>query len=146
MSKENLQLSFRIYNYKSKIEERLDASFTTHQIGNRDLGRYYNLLDYALKEVTLTEQEALFIVDSTNGSIFDEVGIRMLWAGLEDSIRYDSLDAKYQIDGNELINKIKKANIAYLFALADAIERFWILNNSETEMIDNLKKVGILRK
>lgn len=136
-------LSFRVYDYTSDIEKRTNEMISIHQVGNRDLGRYYTLLKYALKEVALTENEAMCIVDSLNGTMFLDNTIRLLYATIEDAFKFENTHLKYNINADELIEKLKKASNGYLFALVDAVELFWE-NKEDIELIEKLKKVGII--
>jgi hypothetical protein len=127
-----------------QIQARINNEFTSeHQVANRDIERYYTLVTYALKEISLTEQEAMYIVASTNGTMFEPLTIRLLWANLEDSMLLDKLHLNYDIDVIRLIEKIKNASVGYQFSLADAIERWWMITD-EIDNSEKLKQVGLL--
>lgn len=142
MSKTPLQISFRVYDFKDDITSRVNKTITTHQIGHRDLERYYTLLNLALKEVALTQNECLCILDVLKWRSFNIEFIRFIWATLEDNFKYERTDKKYNIDGKLLINKIKNSSAAFLYALADAVERYWNDVTIETDAIAKLKEVG----
>lgn len=131
-------------NLLKSIQNRIDNEFTSeHQIVRRDIERYYTLIQYALREIELTEKEAMFIIDSTNGTMFEPFTIRLLWANLEDSILIDNLHINYDIDATKLVEKIKNASVGYQFALCDAIERWWKIEG-DISNIEKLKQVGLL--
>lgn len=92
---------------------------------NRDLDRLYTLYKRALREVPLTVAEAWLIVDTLNGTIMDANSARMLWASVEDAVKLDGLDKKWDVDGQALIEKLRKLNDIQALALVDAAERFW---------------------
>jgi len=127
------------------VQNRVNNDYgSIHQIANRDLSRYYNILKYAIREVELSEKEAMAIIDSTNGTMLENVGIRMMYANIEDGIKFDGLAEKWEIDGEALVNKLKNASIGYLHALADAIERYWSKNDGTIDY-EKLKSIGMVR-
>ncbi len=107
---------------------------------NRDLERYYALLDRALHSVPLTEQEAWFLLDLLNGTFCDVSTAEMLWAEAQDGIEFESMDQKWAVDGAELVKKLQGLNALQALALVDAVERFWERHNFES--VDN----SIVRK
>ncbi|MDQ7789587.1 MAG: hypothetical protein RDU41_05975 [Clostridia bacterium] len=97
-----------------------------NQIINRDLDRLYALYKRALREVDLNTKEAMLIVDSLNGTVFtDPLSATLLWANIEDSIRLDDLDAKWDVDGAALATKLRGLTSIQAMAVVDAAERFW---------------------
>lgn len=97
----------------------------------RDLERLYTLYRYELREVPLTKNEAMLIVDALNGVTMDAVSAGMLWAEVEDAIRENGLDKKWEVDGRKLLEKLLKLNRAQALALIDAAERYWRRNGEE---------------
>lgn len=91
----------------------------------RDLERYYELLDRALKQVKLTKREACLITDVLNGHLAVAVSAKLLWAEVEDAIELDGVDKKWEVDGKKLVEKLKGLNELQGMALIDAAERFW---------------------
>lgn len=97
-----------------------------NQTINRDLDRLYALYKRALREVDLSTKEAMLIVDSLNGTMFiDPLSATLLWANIEDSIRLDGLDAKWEVDGAALVTKLRGLTSIQAMAVVDAAERFW---------------------
>lgn len=87
---------------------------------------YEALLLLGRRELELSAGECGLILDATNGTMLGDIlSIQMLPASIEDAIRYDKLDAKWAVDGEELVNKLKGASVLALAALADAIKRWW---------------------
>ena len=109
-------------NIEKQIMQRGD---NRSGIINRDLERYYTVLDRALRTVSLTENEALLIVDVLNGSILDTLSVRMLWAGVEDAINLDKVDEKWGINGAALVEKLRSLGEIQCLAVVAAAERFW---------------------
>lgn len=98
---------------------------------NRDLDRLYYLYQRALSEISLSIPEACLIVDALNGVIMDTITAPLLWAQIEEAVRTDGLDKKWEIDGEKLITKLKSLNITQSLAVIDAAERFWELPDEE---------------
>lgn len=126
-------LNIRINNSVSSV----------HQVADRDLERYYNLLKYSLREVNLTEQEAMLVCDALNGVFFDDFSIRLMHASVEDAIMHDRLDAKWNVDGEALIAKFRSYSIGALYSIADAVEQWWDMSNPELSNSEKLLKVGL---
>ncbi len=103
-------------------------------VAKRDLERYYHLLDHELRRINLTEGEAMLLCDACNGLIFEPYSIPLLWANVDDAIRLDGLDAKWHVDGPELVAKLRALTRGQAFAVVDAIERFWREPNAEGQM------------
>ena len=95
---------------------------------HRDLERLYTLYHYALQDISLSLQEAWFVVDILNGTPMDAETANMLWAEAEDACNLDGLDKKWSIDGKALVEKLKKLSRTQSLALIDAAERFWQAN------------------
>lgn len=106
----------------SAIELR---STNKSEIVNRDLERLYTLYERALKEVDLEINEALLICDVLNGTLMDANTARLLWAEVEDGIKLNGLDEKWEVDGAQLVQKLRGFTQLQCLALVDAAERFW---------------------
>lgn len=91
----------------------------------QDLGRLYALYDRALREIDLTENEAMLIVDALNGVLIGADAGALLWANIADSIRLDGLDEKWSVDGPALVEKLQAMTATQAMAVLDAAERFW---------------------
>lgn len=94
---------------------------------NRDLERYYEILRYGLQSLRdrLTDSEMAAILDNLNGCWMAEtVSVRLIYANVEDGLD-EGLAEKWQIDGPELVRKLKNLSFAESCALVDAVERWW---------------------
>lgn len=117
-----------------------------NQTADRDLGRYYALLDRELATLDLLPDEALAVLDALNGAWLDEHSIPLLWTGVEDAIALDDLDQKWRVDGPALVAKLKRLTFGQAFALADAAERWWRLPPGAHESrASSLRAVGLIR-
>lgn len=117
-----------------------------NQTADRDLARYYALLDRELATLNLTPDEALAVLDALNGTWLDEHAIPLLWADIEDAIRLDALDEKWSLDGPALLAKLKRLTFGQAFALADAAERWWRLPaEAHASRSSALREVGLIR-
>lgn len=95
---------------------------------NRDLDRYYEVLRdtrYALSQ-KLSEAEIGLILDNLNGVLMEETyGVRLIYANIEDAVTFDSIDLKWGVDGDALVEKLRAFTFVENAALADAAERWW---------------------
>jgi hypothetical protein len=96
------------------------ADGTTAQ---RDLERYYQSLDTALREVSLTEPEWNYLRDILRGTFIDTNTARLLWAEVEDA--EDEYGAKWGVDPTDLSGRLRTLSPFQCLAIADAIERWW---------------------
>ena len=72
--------------------------------------------------------EWMFLADSFNGTIFSEsirYNVKVLIAYCEDSVIYDSLDKKYNVDMEVFKKKLSSLHCANVDALYARIEDFW---------------------
>jgi len=124
------------------ILEQLDARGARSTVINRDLERLYTLYRRALAKIDLTVEEACLIVDalSPNGSTIDANSARLLWASIEDACRLDGLDKKWNVDGQQLVQKLQQLNELQCMAIADAAERFWFGPDRDDEDIREIAK------
>ena len=89
----------------------------------RDLERYYQSLDTALREVSLTEPEWNYLRDILRGTFIDTNTARLLWAEVEDA--EDEYGAKWGVDPTDLSGRLRTLSPFQCLAIADAIERWW---------------------
>lgn len=120
-----------------QVEERGEARST---IITRDLDRLYTLYRRALKRTGLTIDEACLITDALNGSLMTADTAHLLWASIEDAIKYEGLQEKWGVDGKALVEKLRcSLNEIQTMAVIDAAERFW--NNEKYR--DQDMKIGV---
>ena len=105
-----------------QIEERGEARST---IISRDLERLYTLYQRALRRVNLTIDEACLITDALNGSLMTADTAHLLWASVEDAIKYEGLQEKWGVDVKALVEKIRGLTEFECMAVIDAAEKFW---------------------
>jgi hypothetical protein len=117
---------------------------TFSQVAQRDLERYYTLLDLALTQVQLSDGEASLIVDAMNGTLINLQAAQLLPAEIEDAIALDSLDRKWEVDGAALVAKLQGMSLLQRMAICDAVERFWVEHEVEN-IRARLVQVGLLR-
>lgn len=119
-----------------------------------ELSRYRDLLRRELARVEFTRGEACCVCDALNGCLLLD-GLEgqhssMVWwpAEVEDAMRLDGIDAKWDVDGPALLKKLAALTPGQRFAVADAAERFWQASSAQQadESIDGqLRAVGLLR-
>ncbi|NPV72156.1 MAG: hypothetical protein HPY55_16240 [Firmicutes bacterium] len=108
-----------------ELAREIDSRGPRSEVIRRDLERLYRLYRYAIRQVSLSPEEACLIVDALNGALMDADSAPMLWAEVEDGIRLEGLDAKWGVDGQALIEKLRALDRLTCLALVDAAERFW---------------------
>lgn len=113
----------------NEIDQRVTADDPNRSAVIREhLARYYDILrrGRATLRATLTNDEALCLVDLCNGTLFEAWSIHLLYANMEDSLEMgEGYDTKHNVDGQALLAKVKSLDISATSALVDTIERFW---------------------
>ena len=95
------------------------ADGTTAQ---RDLERYYQSLDAALRDIALSESEWDYLRDILNGTYIDAAAARLLWAEVEDA--KPEYGQKWGIDPADLSGRLRTLSPFQCLAIADAVERW----------------------
>jgi hypothetical protein len=111
---------------------------------NRDLDRYYESLRDTRRQIgqKLSDKEMGLILDNLNGTLMGEsYGVRLIYANVEDAITYESIDLKWDVDGDALVAKLKAFTFIENATLADAAERWWnrVAAGEEVTPADALK-------
>jgi len=107
--------------------ERRDEGNLSGTFG-KSLDRYFALISRSLAQwrEQLSDAECALILEATNGTAFaDTFSLAHLWAEIDDAISMDRLDAKWEIDGPALVEKIRSSGVLGQTALIDASERWW---------------------
>lgn len=125
MTKQIERVAFRPGPLLGPLMERAEAPNDRFisQIAQRDLDRYYTALALALNTVSLSENEAMFLIDISNGTLYDMVAAQALQWEIEDAI--PDYAAKWEVDGPALLAKANGWNLLQKTAIMDALERFW---------------------
>ena len=124
-------------NVLKQVEERGKARST---VITRDLDRLYTLYRRVLRRTNLSLDEACLITDALNGSLMTADTAHLLWASIEDAIKYERLDEKWNVNGKALVQKLRcTLNEIQTMAVIDAAERFW--NNEKYR--DQDMKIGV---
>lgn len=140
----NLPITFRPRKGMGQdIAVRWDRTGWPGGTARRDLERYYEALRRGLNSVSLTEEEALAIVDACNGTLWSPHSVPFLWAEVADAIRLGGLATKWQLDGPTLVSKLQSLHYCQCLAIVDAAERWWLLP-PEQHNRDGLIAVGLL--
>ena len=80
----------------------------------------------AQARATFSERELWLIADMLNGTAIISDFIELLWAEASDGCFLDGLDEKWGVDSDVLVRKLRGAELSTLFAVADAVEQFWL--------------------
>ncbi len=79
-----------------------------------------------IQELKLTVNEALLIVDALNGILVEPtLAEQLVWQEVEEAIVQDKLDAKWQVDGADLVRRLKKLEHEPALDLLQRIDQFW---------------------
>jgi hypothetical protein len=139
-----LQVAFRLGDLEGPILLRsaeptgAAASATLRRI----VARYLDLVEDELTGIELTEAEAALVCDALNGLWMGEAAaVRLLWAEVADAIAHDALDAKWGVEGEALVSKLRRLTPGQRLALLDAVERFW--QQPDRPAADVLREVGL---
>lgn len=92
------------------------------------LERYFYLLANRRGELRgqFSDSELGLLCDACNGSRYGVASnVKHLPIGIEDAVKLDRLDQKWEIDGAALVSKLKELDLLSLCTLVDGIERFW---------------------
>jgi hypothetical protein len=103
-------------------------------VGLRDLRRYYILLNYHLLELNLTTDEANLICEALKDYRLEEDSERgrVIWKQINNAIQKEQLDRQWKVN-SAFIGKIKALTHFQSFALVDAVERYWIWEQSSPD-------------
>ena len=128
--------------------DEFSVGLSNGAVAARDLDRYYRLIDRTLKGIVFTVAEASAIVDACNGTFWDTHSLfDGLALGMEDAISGDQLDAKWGIDGERLLAKLRALEPVQHLAIVDAIERFWHLCfDTSLSREEKLRYAGLIRR
>lgn len=124
-----------------------DNGSSLHLTARRDLERLYALLDKERRTIAglFTVPELSLILDSSNGTLWEAHTMNMLWVNVEDSIKLDRLDAKWKIDGESLVERLRSLSPGAIVALVDAVERFWNTDPDARSLdAEGLMSVGLV--
>lgn len=123
MTRKTDQITFRASDLAGQLDARTDGRLSAGLVAKRDLERYYETLRRSLP--TFGSQEALAILDTCNGTLWEPHTVRLIWANVEDAIRLEALDQKWNIDGAALVARLRSLSYAEALAVVDAAERYW---------------------
>jgi hypothetical protein len=129
-----------------QLAARADRAQSLGLVAQRDLARYYSLLERELARIPLSEAEASLIVDACNGVVWEPHTAPLLWADIDDAIRHDGLDRKWGVDGAALVARLRDLSPCAQLALADAAERYWAAAGAgdQRSNADLLRAVGLV--
>ena len=134
-------------NFKLKAT-LLQRGDDTRLVGLRDLQRYYTLLNYHLLELSLTVSEASLICEALKDYRFenDSEQARAIWKRVANMIQPDQLDPKWRVNGAS-IHKIQSLTHLQSVALIDAVERYWIReqSNPHESLETKLSRVHLIK-
>jgi hypothetical protein len=141
------QITFRLAEFQPEFEARSQGEINVTDLRSA-LDRYFTVLRQELGAVCLTVPEASLVCDALNGTLWEPAeSVRFLWASVDDAIRSDGLDRKWETDGKVLVEKLRKLTFAQSLAVCDAVERWWnrVGQGIEETHEEGLRAVGLVR-
>lgn len=115
-------------NTMKEINKRIDFEGDRSPAINKQLDRYFSLMDRARRELRsiLSDKEIGLILDALNGTgFFDTFSIYFVGMEITDAINMDELDKKWEVDGAALKQKMEVLTDAQKVALVDAVGVWW---------------------
>lgn len=109
----------------AELVKRADTGERSGRI-DEDLSRYYEALARSRKALRtqLSAGEVAAIVDICNGTLHQSSTLHWLHASMLDALD-DGIAQKWEIDGEELVEKLRSLSYFETAALVDAAERYW---------------------
>jgi hypothetical protein len=120
------RISFRAGGLEVELHARHGHKEGLSHTVQECLGRYFYALQQTLKSIDLSEQEWMLVRDACNGTLWERHTIPFLWGGVEDAIKLDGLDRKWEVDGAALVGKLRALTYWQSLAVVDAVERWWL--------------------
>ncbi len=116
-------------NYRNKLITEITSRNKRMAIEPwEELDRYNAILWIGrqnLKQM-LSESELAFIFDACKSLCFEASTPHFLRMRVQNAIRFEQLDVKWNVDEVALVEKLRTFDTATLYALADVIEQFWM--------------------
>lgn len=139
-------VAFRPIGITEELTARMKEGDSAGTVAREALERYFALLGRTLSGIKhrFTVAELCLLADAANGVLFQASSIPLYHAEVEDAIKLGGIDGKWQVDGASLVAKLKNLSNAEMFALVDALERWWIERRDAT--VDGFATVGLVAK
>lgn len=123
------------------LQERTDATGamaagTNSAVVNKVADRYQEVIRQSMPQLSLGSWCLLF--DSLNGVWMQEgaaMYVGALTQGVQDSIRLEALDRKWEVDGEDLLSLLHDLPFCSRLAIIDAAERWWARGTYEGETL-----------
>lgn len=107
----------------------------------RDLRRYYALLQRELATVRLLPAEVELLIELGRSLCWDVAALPAGWLDLLDVARVTGLAGRFGVDVTALRARLARLSPAQSLALIDAIERYWA--SSADDHAERLRLVGL---
>ncbi len=121
----------------ARIEESTDEMHPRNAVIETALRRYFDLVDEARVQLRqkFTDNELRLVLDACNGMTGHP---QLMWAEVYDAIQLHQTDIKWQVDGSIVVQKVRALSNLELYALEEAIQRFWAHTDLvEMDALDN---------
>lgn len=117
------------------------------QVVLNDLDRYYTGLAASLRALDLTVAEASLVTEALWSTFTYGTAVNGgVAADVEDLIRFEAADEKWNVDGVALVARLRAAGPAAETAIQDAVERVkGLCGEDERTLEESLRLVGLAR-
>jgi hypothetical protein len=118
-----------------EVESRVSDESRSYTI-ERDLSRLYEMYRLARIQMrdTFTADELCVFIDVGNGTRWDVSTVRHIHFAIEDAFLYEHFDQKWEVNKEELINKVLSLSLLEKMAIFDFVERFWALQDLSVDI------------
>jgi hypothetical protein len=111
----------------------------------KESSAYFAVPRDSLAALDFSVGEAFLIVDALNGVVTTEADYPYFWTGIEDAIDLDGLDAKWQVDRDALMAKLRDLSPDHCLAIVGAANRFWSSGYAKLNSEEILRRVGLVK-
>jgi hypothetical protein len=134
----------------SEVAARISSTSYDRSPGEvvlNDLDRYYTGVKASLRALDLTVAEASLVTEALWSTVtYGAPILDVVAADVEDLIRYEAADEKWNVDRVALLAKLRAAGPAAEFAIWDAVERVkGLCGEDERTLEESLRLVGLAR-
>lgn len=130
-----------VYLQAGTEKEILARGTNKSAIINRDLDRLYSIYRECLLDVKLTPNEALLVCEALAAWEGDSNAAKMLYSFIYDTIRNESLRDKWDVDGRQLVDKLRNLPLSHCLAIIDAAGRFFETAPTRENHLDIIKQI-----
>ena len=133
MTRQGSPIQFRDAVLTPLLNSRGDNA---NEIARRDLTRYYVLINATLpmiQEQFSDQREWALLRDTIAGAPGLDYSPKALLVSVADAIQIDRADQRFDVDGADLLRRLRALNPLELMTLLDMTERWWVIRSRDDE-------------